>query len=141
LPPSFNVHIVEASVLKFHAERQSERSREARQMLFRRLSFAAATAVFLAPAGALAACDLDQLLGYTLIAEKHVSGFVQNAQWSDGFEGCSYGRTLVFDDNTGLLCLSYSYSSSRHPKAYIFSNGASMKACISDSLYDVAPIQ
>src|SRR5271169_6426495 len=49
---------------------------------------------------ARADCDLDQLTGYTLVASKYISGYIENNERKDGFEGCNYHRIIVFDDNT-----------------------------------------
>jgi hypothetical protein len=100
-----------------------------------------ATLLFLVnPARAVADCDLDELIGYTLATSKYVSGYIENNERKNGFEGCNYDRIIVFDDNTGLRCTSYSYTYAYHPKAYIFVNGSSIQACISGSIYNLGPL-
>jgi hypothetical protein len=90
---------------------------------------------------ARAECDLSQLVGYKLIAEKTIDGYIQDGKRGDDFEGCDFDRTIVFDDNTGVLCMTFSYSYSFRPDAYIFASGpGSMKMCVDDELYDVAPL-
>jgi hypothetical protein len=88
-----------------------------------------------------AECDLDTLVGYTLVAAKYIAGRIDNDGQKDDFEGCDFDRIIVFDDNTGVRCITYSYSYSFHPKAYVFSNNSSMKMCVQDQLYDVGPVR
>ncbi len=101
-------------------------------------------ATFLAAFGtspAFGSCALDSLIGYTLVARKTVIGFIENGSRKDDFEGCTYDRILVFEDNTGVMCTTYSYSYSYRPTAYLFANGSNFKVCIESELYDAAPIR
>jgi hypothetical protein len=52
---------------------------------------------------ACAECDLDSLVGYTLIARKYIDGWFEEGERKSGFEGCDFDRIIVFDDNTGDL--------------------------------------
>ena len=91
---------------------------------------------------AFAECELQQLIGYTLVGSKTIGGYLEKGKRSDDFEGCDFGRMIVFDDNTGVRCTSYSYSYSYRPTAYIFSLGRSaLKMCVEGELYDVEPIR
>jgi hypothetical protein len=91
---------------------------------------------------AFADCKLDYLIGYTLIASKTIDGYVEQGKRKDDFEGCDFDRIIVFDDNTGVRCTSYSYSYSYRPTAYIFSHGRGlMKMCVEGEMYDIAPIR
>ena len=91
---------------------------------------------------ALAECQLSDLIGYTLVARKTIAGYIDNEKKGDDFQGCEFDRVIVFDDNTGVRCATYSYSYSYRPDAYIFANGpASMKMCVEEELYDVAPLR
>lgn len=87
-----------------------------------------------------ARCQLDRLVGYTLAAKKTVVAYIEDGKRIDGFIGCTYGRILVFDDNTGVRCAEYSYNYAYRPDAFIFLRGSSIKACIDDQFFDVAPI-
>jgi len=90
---------------------------------------------------ARAECDLSELIGYTLLAQKTISGYIQDGKRGDDFEGCDFDRTIVFDDNTGVRCMTFSYTYSFRPDAYIFASGpGSMKMCVDNELYDVAPL-
>jgi hypothetical protein len=63
---------------------------------------------------------------------------------SPAFGSCTlgtYDRILVFEDNTGVMCTTYSYSYSYRPTAYLFANGSNFKVCIESELYDAAPIR
>ena len=90
---------------------------------------------------ALAECDLDDVVGYTLLASKTIEGRIDEGQREDDFEGCDFDRIIVFTDGTGVRCATYSYSYAYRPDAYIFSNGISMKMCVDDEYYDVRPIR
>lgn len=90
---------------------------------------------------AQAQCNLSELVGYTLIAQRTIDGYIQGEKRSDDFEGCDFDRVIVFDDNTGVRCMTYSYTYSFRPDAYIFADRiGSMKMCVEDELYDVAPV-
>jgi|GEM_PF-792055 len=87
---------------------------------------------------ALAKCNLSKIIGYTVVAEKIVSGFVQGGTIKDGFEGCDFDRTIIFSDNTGVRCAGYSYTYAFSPTAYIFVNKlGSAKMCIDDEMYEI----
>jgi hypothetical protein len=85
---------------------------------------------------AFAGCNLDRVVGYTLVAKKTVVGFINDDKREDSFSGCEYGRVLVFDDNTGVRCTGYSYSYAYRPDAYIFINSASIRLCIEGEWFD-----
>ncbi len=87
------------------------------------------------------ACDLDDFVGYTLIAAKYVSGYIdKDNKRSSNFEGCDWDRIIVFEDNTGVRCRGYSYSYSYRPKAYIFANGSRIKLYVNGRCYDAARV-
>ncbi len=90
---------------------------------------------------ARADCDLDDLVGYTLIASKYIVGRIDKSARHDDFEGCDFDRIIIFDDNTGVRCMTYSYTYSYHPKAYVFANGPLMKMCVEGLLYDVGSVR
>ena len=90
---------------------------------------------------AWAECDLDEVVGYTLIASKTIEGRIDNGKREDDFEGCDFDRIIVFSDNTGVRCTSYDYSYSYRPDAYIFSDGNSMKMCVDGDFYEVGPVR
>lgn len=97
----------------------------------------AALVVFASLPSAAIALDLSELVGYTLIAEKTVVGRIDDGEYEDGYEGCDYGRVLVFDDKTGVECSDYNYNYAYRPDAYIFRRGASYKIVIEDELMDI----
>ena len=88
-------------------------------------------------------CDLGDVVGYTLIAQKTVSGFVdlKKQKRSDNYEGCDYDRVLLFNDGSGVKCTSYSYHYAYNPDAFIFARGNIMKACIDDDFVDVVALR
>ena len=86
---------------------------------------------------AFAECDLDDVVGYTLVDKKTVVGYIEDGKREDGYTGCSYGRILVFQDGTGVSCADYNYDYAYRPDAYIFMSGSSIKVCIDDEMIDV----
>jgi hypothetical protein len=88
-----------------------------------------------------AACNLDRVIGYTLVAKKTVVAFIQDDKREDSFSGCQFGRVLVFDDNTGVRCTGYSYNYAYRPDAYIFVNSTLIKICIEGELFEVAQLR
>jgi hypothetical protein len=86
-------------------------------------------------------CDLDSMVGWTLIARKTIEGRIDKGVRHDDFEGCEYDRIIVFTDNTGVRCTGYSYSYSYRPTAYIWANSYSLKMCVGSSSYSVARLQ
>jgi hypothetical protein len=96
--------------------------------------------LFISPS-AFAECDLDEVVSYTLLASKYVAGYIEKGERKDDFEGCDFDRVIIFDDNTGVRCIGYSYSYSYRPKAYIFSDGVTMQMCVDGIFYPVAPLR
>ncbi len=89
---------------------------------------------------ALAACDLSQVVGYTLVFGKTIESYIQGGKRVDGFEGCTTDRVLVFTDNTGVRCKDTFVHAAKLPTAYLFARSATdLKACIDGDMYDVAP--
>jgi hypothetical protein len=89
----------------------------------------------------LATCNLDRVVGYTLVTKKVVAGYIQNDKKSDEFSGCDFDRILVFDDNTGVRCSGYSYHYAYRPTAYIFVGSSALKLCIDGDWFDAAPLR
>ncbi|QTH21721.1 hypothetical protein HRJ34_26055 [Rhizorhabdus wittichii] len=90
---------------------------------------------------AVAECDLGEVVGWTLIAEKTVEGYVEDGKRDDSYEGCDFDRVLIFTDNTAVRCAEYEYSYAYRPTAYIFANGSLLKACIDDDWIDIWPLR
>lgn len=93
-----------------------------------------ALCAFGAPASA--AIDLSDLLGFTLTEEKTVVGYIDNGEYEEGYQGCSHGRILVFQDETGVMCAEYNYDYAYRPTAFIFERGHSLKIVIDDEVMD-----
>ncbi|HEX8010060.1 MAG TPA: hypothetical protein VF814_03875 [Casimicrobiaceae bacterium] len=101
-----------------------------------------ATALILAlvsvPAPAQLDYDLSNLQGYTVIGRKTIAGWYDNnGATGDGFEGCQFGRVIVFTDNRILTCRGYTYQYAYRPTAIILSNGASFKMVVGNTVYEM----
>jgi hypothetical protein len=67
-------------------------------------------ALIATPALADMADDLSGLLGYTVVASKTIDRWYDaDGKKGDSFEGCDFGRTIVFTDNRVLRCSEYGY--------------------------------
>lgn len=100
--------------------------------------FAAGISVIATPA--LAEVDLSDLVGFTLVQEKTIVGRIENGKYEEGYEGCTYGRILVFDDETGVECAEYNYQYAYRPTAFIFARGSSLKVVVDDDVMDVRQV-
>jgi hypothetical protein len=87
-----------------------------------------------------AECRLDDLIGYTIIAKKTIIGRVDKDGRHDDFQGCDYGRIIIFDDNTGVACQEYGYEYAYRPDAYIMARGGSIKMCVEGDMYHVGSL-
>lgn len=92
---------------------------------------------------------LAQYVGYTIAASKGIAGYVDpNGKKSDDFEGCNYGRQIIFDDGSALTCSSYSYEYAYHPTAVILVRSvgisgqhfASVVMIVEGESYDMQPV-
>jgi hypothetical protein len=83
--------------------------------------------------------DLEHYEGWCIVAVKKISGYWdENKGIREGFEGCSYGRLIIFEDGTFVRCLEYGYQYEYRPTAILMSDGASAIMIVGDELYDVA---
>lgn len=93
---------------------------------------------FCMPAFADLADKLERLVGYTILGSKTIEGWYDDdGKKGDSFEGCDFGRTIVFSDNRILRCSTYSYQYSYRPSAVIISNGKQIKMIVEDEVYDM----
>lgn len=92
-----------------------------------------------------AKCDLSRVVGYTLVAAKTVTHYIEEGRGrnesKDGFEGCDFDRIIVFEDGTGVRCAGFGYQFAFRPTAYVFARDGNMKMCVDDELYDITAIR
>jgi hypothetical protein len=107
----------------------------------KRFLFTAACALVLLPslpAFADLASKLTGLTGYTIVGVKTVVGFVDtDGSRKDGFEGCNFGRVIIFSDNTILTCAGYGYQYAFNPQAILLARQGSWKMIIDSDVYDM----
>lgn len=97
------------------------------------------------PAHADLADELDDLVGYTIIASKTIDRWNDDDEKDDSFNGCSHGRVIVFTDNTTLTCAEYGYQYAYRPTAIILAKEISyqgksfydFKMVVEDEIYDM----
>ena len=92
------------------------------------------------PAQADLADDLSYLEGYTIVASSKIDSWVDQdgGKSGDSFEGCDYGRVIIFANGKRLTCRTYGYTYAYRPTAIILSNGSSFKMIVRDRVYDMA---
>lgn len=100
-----------------------------------------------ATAGADCSDELDDLVGYTIIASKTVRGWYdEDGEAEEGsFQGCQHGRKIVFTDNTQITCAEYGYQYAYRPTALLFGKEVSyqgksfvdFKMMIEEEIYDM----
>ncbi|MBW1788376.1 MAG: hypothetical protein JRK53_17430 [Deltaproteobacteria bacterium] len=97
------------------------------------------------PAYADLADELEDLLGYTIVAIKTIERWYDNDEKDDSFSGCSHDRVIVFTDGTTLTCSEYGYQYAYRPTAVILGKkinyqGKSFydfKMVVGDEVYDM----
>jgi hypothetical protein len=88
---------------------------------------------------AVNATDIGQYVGYTIVAKKTIIGYVESdGKTSQSFEGCNFGRKIIFEDNTYLTCSSYNYQYAYRPEAVILVRSGSWKMLVEGNSYDMA---
>jgi hypothetical protein len=93
------------------------------------------------PAHADGRCDLNTLVGYTLLFAKPIDSYIQGTIRTKGYEGCEPDRVLVFADNTGVRCKRVVRQHLEHlPTGYLFArNAGDLQLCVEGELFDVQP--
>jgi hypothetical protein len=83
--------------------------------------------------------ELSNLVGYTIVDSKTISGWYAEGTKGkgEGFEGCDYDRVIVFSDNKTLKCAGYGYQYAYRPTAIILFDGLNFKMLVEDELYDM----
>lgn len=90
---------------------------------------------------ALANCDTIISIGSTLIAKPEITGWMENREEHDGYEGCRFGRILVFQDRTGVQCSGYNYQYSYRPQATLWSGPDGLHLCIESEWIQVQQLR
>ena len=91
------------------------------------------------PTFALWDYQLMELVGYTILGSKTITGWYdQEGKKGDSFDGCDYGRVIVFDNSKVLTCTGYHYHYAYRPTAIILSNGSSYKMIVADQIYNMS---
>lgn len=90
--------------------------------------------------------DLENLVGYTIVDSKTITGWRDDDEKDDSsFNGCSHGRIIYFSDGNKLTCAEYGYMYAYRPTAIIFAREIStqgkklhdIKMMVEDELYDM----
>ena len=84
-------------------------------------------------------CDLNALVGYTLLFGKPIDGYIQGGVRAKGYAGCAPDRVLVFADGSGLRCKDeVRQHVDELPTGYLFGRTVSdLKLCVEGELFDV----
>jgi len=96
--------------------------------------------------------ELEDLVGYTIIDSKTISGWRDDDDDEDDedgdngeFEGCEHGRVIVFTDGQTLTCAEYNYQYAYNPTAIILAHEVTFegrklylfKMIVGDDVYDM----
>lgn len=90
--------------------------------------------------------NLEELVGYTIVASKTIEGWYDDDEREDGtFNGCTFGRVILFSDGTRLTCSEFGYMYAFRPTAIIFAKEISfggkkhydIKMMVEDEIYDM----
>ncbi len=93
-----------------------------------------------------AGCDLEDLVGWTIIEVKTISGYKDSGkEQKDDWEGCDFDRRVFFMDGTTVTCTSYNYQYAYMPKAVILGtnfkykgkNRTMLKMCVDGEMIDI----
>lgn len=108
--------------------------------MIRRLAAALAVLPLLGQPALAAGCDLDRLVGYTLVFGKAIDSYIEEGKRHPGFDGCNRDRVLVFADGSGVRCADTFVQHAARPRAFLFArSNTDMMLCVDDDLYKVAP--
>jgi hypothetical protein len=81
---------------------------------------------------------LRDLKGYTIIDVLTIVGYQdKDGKSKDEFEGCDFGRVIVFEGNKALTCSGYGYQYAYRPEAVIFGRGGQFKMLVDSEMYDM----
>jgi hypothetical protein len=92
---------------------------------------------------------LSKLVGYTIADFRTVEGYVDSdGERKDGFEGCAFGRSIVFTDGTALKCNGFSYAYAYRPTAIILVKSmtiqgrsfGTVKMIVDNDVYDMESV-
>jgi hypothetical protein len=87
-----------------------------------------------------AGCDLSQVVGYQLVQQKTIEGYMQDNRVVPRYEGCVPERVLVFTDHTGVRCKAVAVAHAILPSAFIFARDhGELKLCVDDDMMDIVP--
>jgi hypothetical protein len=82
------------------------------------------------------ASDIGDYVGWTIVAKKTIASYVdKDGNSKEQFDGCDFGRRIVFEDQTYLTCQSYGYQYAYRPTAILLVQGGSWVMVVGDNAY------
>lgn len=95
--------------------------------------------LFAMTAHADTASTLSRYKGYTIVDVLTIEGWIdKNGKRESSFNGCEYGRVIIFSGNKSLRCSSYGYQYAYRPEAVIISRGGSYTMIVESDSYDMS---
>jgi hypothetical protein len=100
-------------------------------------------AVLAASATATQAQEIDfsqanELVGDTIVGVFTITGYQDpDGTGKNQFDGCQYGRTIIFDDSKVLKCFGYSYHYAYRPEALVLVRGGDFKMLVDGEIFDM----
>jgi hypothetical protein len=85
------------------------------------------------------ATKLNKFNGYTIVGSETIVGWYDknSGKKGDSFEGCEYGRVIIFENNKALTCAEYGYHYAYRPTAVILSKNGFFKMVVDDEVYEM----
>jgi hypothetical protein len=85
------------------------------------------------------AVDLGRYVWYTIAGKKTIAGFQdEDGKHDTSFEGCNYGRKILFDDQTYLTCTSCGYSYAYRPEAILLVRSGTWVMLVGENSYQMS---
>jgi hypothetical protein len=80
----------------------------------------------------------NELAGYTIVGVFTITGYKdEDGTGKNQFDGCQYGRTIIFDDSKILTCAGYAYHYAYRPEALVLVKGGNFKMLVEGEIFDM----
>ena len=81
---------------------------------------------------------LSQYVGYSILGVKTIAGYSdKDGKSKEEFDGCDFGRTIAFSDNTYAKCAGYGYQYAYRPEVLLLARGGSLVMIVEGTAYQM----
>jgi hypothetical protein len=82
---------------------------------------------------------LKKFKGYNIVDVLTIEGTIdRNGKKESAFNGCEYGKVIIFEGNKSLKCSSYGYQYAFRPDAVILYKSGIFKMIVENDIYDMS---